>query len=521
MHRKPHILWADDEIVNLKSHIMFLEGRGYEVTPVNSGNEALELVREALFDIVFLDENMPGLSGIETLQRIKEHRPSLPIVMITKSEEEHIMEEAIGSKISDYLIKPVNPNQILLAVKKNLDEKRLVSEKALMDYQRAFREIGMELGGRLQAGDWARIYQRLIRFQLELEKTGDTGMTDILSIQLEDANRQFGRFIEENYEDWMTGQADDAPVMSHQLLPHYLPRSVAESAGRPLYLVVIDNLRWDQWRVLEPLITQRFSKVREEAYFSMLPTATQYARNALFAGLTPAEIARTYPQWWKSESEKGSKNASEHELFGALAERMGIEGRVGYHKIAQGAAGRKLLDQFHVTKENAVTAIVYNFVDMISHARTEMEVLKELAEDESAYRSLTVSWFEHSALWDLLGAMADEGGRVIITTDHGTMRVNQAVQIKGERNTNSNLRYKVGRNLGYDAGSVFSVKDPEKLGLPRPQVSSEYVFAREKDFLVYPNNQNHFAHFFRDSFQHGGISMEEVIIPWIELDPKQ
>jgi CheY-like chemotaxis protein len=520
MQRTPRILWADDEIDLLRPHILFLEGKGFHVTAVNSGVEALDLLAGEIYDLVFLDEQMPGINGLETLQRIKDQRPHLPVIMITKSEEEHIMEEAIGSKISDYLIKPVNPNQILLAIKKNLDEKRLVSEKAMTDYQREFRELTMQMMGRLDASDWVEIYQRLVHWKLELERSDDDGMRDILEMQFKDADRQFSKFYQESYPEWMAGPGEDYPTLSHRLLPERLPRNLLENASqRPVYLVVIDNLRMDQWRMIEPLLLNRFRVVRSEPYFSMLPTATQYARNALFAGMTPAEISRAFPQYWVDEDEEGSKNKHEAALFEQLLKRLDFKGKSGYHKVTNLAAGRKLVEQFHQTKQNDITAVVYNFVDMLSHARTEMEVLKELAGDDAAYRSLTLSWFEHSALKGLLDQMADSGARVIITTDHGTVRVGSPIQVKGDRKTNSNLRYKVGRNLGYKGQDVFEVKDPLALGLPRPQVSSAYIFARENDYLVYPNNYHHFVQYYRDTFQHGGISLEEVIIPWVELDP--
>ena len=504
----------------LKAHVLFLEGKGYHVTAVNSGVEALEVLADEVFDVVFLDEQMPGLNGLETLQRIKQQRPHLPVIMITKSEEEHIMEEAIGSKISDYLIKPVNPNQILLAVKKNLDEKRLVSEKSLTDYQREFRDISMQLMGRLSAKEWIHIYKRLVHWKLQLGQSEDAGMQDVLEMQFKDANRQFVKFYESSFAEWMAGADDDTPALTHRMLPDRLPEIWRETNGeRPVYLVVIDNLRMDQWRMIEPLLLNRFRVTRNDAYFSILPTATQYARNALFAGLSPAEIARVYPKYWVGEEEEGSKNRFEGELLDQLLKRLSFQGKSSYHKVTNLASGRKLVDQFHQTKDNQFTALVYNFVDMLSHARTEMEVLKELAEDEAAYRSLTLSWFEHSALKDLLDRMSESNAKVIITTDHGTVRVANPIQIKGERSTNTNLRYKVGRNLGYNANDVFEVRDPEPLGLPRPQVSSSYVFAREDDFLVYPNNYNHFVQYYRDTFQHGGISLEEVIIPWVELDP--
>ncbi len=521
MNRSPHILWADDEIDLLRPHILFLEARGYTVTGVNSGVEAVqEITSNHLFDMVFLDEQMPGIGGLETLTRIKAIRPHLPVVMITKSEEEHLMEQAIGSKINDYLIKPVNPNQLLLVLKKHLDERRLVSEKAMSAYQQAFRDLGLRLGSRLNAAEWTELYGELIGWKLELEESEDTGMREVLEMQFGEAERQFVRFVETHYGDWLAHPDADTPVLSHRLLPERLPRTVSEAAGRPVYLVVVDNLRWDQWRMIEPLLADRFRITRSEPYFSMLPTATQYARNALFAGMTPAEIARVYPELWVDEDAEGSKNVHEGELLSRLLQRMGVEGKHSYHKVANLQAGKRLLEGFHATKSNAVTAVVYNFVDMLSHARTDMEVIRELASDEAAYRSLTLSWFNHSSLRELLEAMAATGARVVVTTDHGTVPVDQPVVVRGERDTNPNLRYKVGRNLGYAASEVFEVRHPDRFGLPRPHVSSAYIFARGRDFLVYPNNQNHFVQLYRDTFQHGGISLPEVIVPWVELDPR-
>lgn len=524
MTRQPHILWADDEIEMLKPHILFLEGKGFQVTPVNSGVEALEEVGGKVFDLVFLDENMPGINGIETLQRIKLMRSQLPVIMITKSEEEHIMEEAIGSKISDYLIKPVNPNQILLAVKKCLDGKRLLSEKVMTDYQREFRELGMKMMGKMVVEDWYDVYRRLTHWTLELEQSEDDSMQEVLSMQFEDANRQFGKFVESHYQSWISagdeGDISEVPILSHRVLPHFLPEAIKSAEGRQVFLVVIDNLRLDQWRSIEPMLSNLFSVVKDDTYMSILPTATQYARNSLFAGLLPSEIKRLHPDWWINEDEDGSKNKFEDQLLNELLKRLGVQGRTSYHKVANLATGRKLLDQFHETKGESLTTIVYNFVDMLSHARTDMEVIKELADDEAAYRSLTLTWFEHSALKDLLEKMAKVNARVIITTDHGTVKVNNDIKVRGDRSTNSNLRYKVGKNLGYNHKEVFAAEEPEKFGLPKANVSSSYVFARDRDFFVYPNNYHQFVKYFTDTFQHGGISLEEVIVPFAIFDSK-
>lgn len=510
------ILWADDEIELLKPHILFLEAKGYTVDAVNNGSEAVEKSESITYDIIFLDENMPGISGLEALARIKEAKPYVPVVMITKSEEEHIMEEAIGSKIADYLIKPVNPNQILLSIKKNLDQGKLVSQKTNSNYQQEFRQLGNQLNSRMDADEWRELYAKLVFWELELEKIEDAGMREILEMQKKEANNLFARFIENNYLDWLNG-TEEAPQMLHTLIK----AKIAPSIGKEkLFVLVIDNLRFDQWKVLQPIFSKYFSQESEEMIFSILPTATHYARNAFFAGLMPSEIEKKFPNLWLNEEDEGGKNMHEKELLEANLKRLGKNVKWSYNKITNLDAGRKLLDNMNQLKENDVNFIVYNFVDMLSHARTEMEVIRELADDEAAYRSLTLSWFEHSALSEIVKKIADFGAKLIITTDHGTVKVTNPVKITGERNTNTNLRYKVGRGLSYNKKEVFQVAHPEEAFLPKNKLSSEFVFAREADFFVYPNNYNHFVNYYGQTFQHGGISLEEMLIPFVVLKAK-
>ena len=510
------ILWADDEIELLKPHILFLEAKGYTVDAVNNGSEAVEKSESITYDIIFLDENMPGISGLEALARIKEAKPYVPVVMITKSEEEHIMEEAIGSKIADYLIKPVNPNQILLSIKKNLDQGKLVSQKTNSNYQQEFRQLGNQLNSRMDADEWRELYAKLVFWELELEKIEDAGMREILEMQKKEANNLFARFIENNYLDWLNG-TEEAPQMLHTLIKDKIAPSIGKEK---LFVLVIDNLRFDQWKVLQPIFSKYFSQESEEMIFSILPTATHYARNAFFAGLMPSEIEKKFPNLWLNEEDEGGKNMHEKELLEANLKRLGKNVKWSYNKITNLDAGRKLLDNMNQLKENDVNFIVYNFVDMLSHARTEMEVIRELADDEAAYRSLTLSWFEHSALSEIVKKIADFGAKLIITTDHGTVKVTNPVKITGERNTNTNLRYKVGRGLSYNKKEVFQVEHPEEAFLPKNKLSSEFVFAREADFFVYPNNYNHFVNYYGQTFQHGGISLEEMLIPFVVLKAK-
>ncbi|OYU79653.1 MAG: two-component system response regulator [Flavobacterium sp. BFFFF1] len=513
------ILWVDDEIDLLKPHILFLEKKNYNVTTCNNGRDAVDIFEEGNFDIVFLDENMPGMSGLETLQEIKEKKSSTPVIMITKSEEEYIMEEAIGSKIADYLIKPVNPNQILLSLKKNLDHSRLVSEKTTLDYQKEFRKIAMELAMVNSYEDWIEMYKKLLFWEIELEDIQDQAMIQILESQKVEANSQFGKFIERNYEDWFAPKAD-RPVMSHTLFRELVVPELKKK-DHPVLFVVIDNLRYDQWKVFESVVANYYKLEKETPYYAILPTATQYARNAIFSGLLPADMEKQYPQYWKNDVEDGGKNLYEAEFLTEQLRKLGLSSlKQDYFKITNLAGGKKLVENFKSLKSNDLVTVVYNFVDMLSHAKTEMDVVKELASDDKAYRSLTLSWFRNSPLLEIIQQAQKLGFKLIITTDHGTINVKNPSKVIGDKNTSLNLRYKTGRSLTYEDRDVYAVKDPKKIGLPSINMSSSYIFAKNDLFLAYVNNYNHYVSYYRNTYQHGGISLEEVIVPFLVFNPK-
>lgn len=512
---KIRVLWADDEIDLLKPHIIFLEQKGYEMATATSGDEALDMLDESNYDIVFLDENMPGLSGLETLSRLKTKYPALPVVMITKSEEESIMNEAIGSKISDYLIKPVNPNQILLSLKKNLENRKLESEKTNMSYQQQFRQISMDISDQPEWEEWKQIYRNMVFWELELEKSQDNSLQEVFRMQKSEANTVFCRYYQKHYGQWLGGKTEDKPIFSHTVLREKILPFIRKE--EKVFLIVIDNLRFDQWKMLQGPIEQYFRLEAEDMYFSILPTATQYARNAFFAGLMPSEIEKRFPQYWVGEGDEGTRNQFEKELLSEQFKRLGVDIPFHYTKILNLTAGRKFYEHINDFLQKKLNVLVYNFVDMLSHARTDMEVIKELADDEAAYRSLTQSWFEHSPLFDIIRYLQQKKISVVITTDHGAIRVQNPAKVVGDKNTNTNLRYKTGRNLQYTASEVFEVRSPQEIYLPRESLSASYIFARENDFFAYPNNYNYYVNYYRNTFQHGGISLEEVLVPLVYL----
>ena len=513
------ILWVDDEIENLQSQILFLKNKGYEVSALTNGFDAIDFVRDNQVDVVLLDETMPGITGLETLAKIKEVNQQLPIVLITKNETENLMDDAIGSQISDYLIKPVNPNQVLLSLKKIIDNKRLVAEKTTTAYQQQFRNLFMALNSNPDHNEWMDIYKKLVYWELEMEKSDSPEMREVLQSQKSEANTEFFKFVSKNYARWVNPKGDDGPIMSHGLLKFKVLPHVEK--GVPTFFILIDNLRFDQWKAIQPIFSESFRILEEDTFYSLLPTATQYARNAIFAGMLPMEIEKAYPQLWKNDEEEGGKNLHEEEFFRSQMKRLKKENlRVSYTKIVNNQAGQDLVNNIHNLLNNDLNVIVYNFVDMLSHARTEMEVLKELAGDEISYRSVTKSWFEHSPLHQALKKIADKKVNVILATDHGSVRVKTPAKVVGDKQTTTNLRYKHGRNLNYEPKEVLAFRDPKEAGLPVPTVNSSFIFAKEDNFLCYPNNYNYYVNYYRNTFQHGGVSLEEMIVPVIKMTSK-
>lgn len=505
------ILWIDDEIDLLQPYIIYLKGKNYEVTTASNGEDALDALADIVPDIVFLDENMPGMSGLETLQEIKRLHPEVPVVMITKSEEEHIMEQAIGEKIADYLIKPVNPSQILLCLKKHVHSRDIVIEQVQQNYRQEWSDISYMIDTACTIEEWQAIERTLSKWDIELE---NSSMRSLIEDQRTQANAAFGKWIAKNYESWFAGER---PLMSPDVMKHAVFPLLDK--GEKVLLCVIDNFRYDQWKTIQPLISAFYSVAHEEQYTSILPTATQYARNAIFAGLMPLQVQQMFPHLWVEEGDDESKNQHEKELVQTLLDRYRRKESFNYWKINESDFCERVIAQLKGV-QTPLNIVVLNFIDMLSHSRTESKMMRELANDEAAYRSLTLSWFKHSPTYELLRRAAELGYTLVLTTDHGTTRVKNAVQIVADKNTNTNIRYKVGKALNTTSKNVFSIDQPKQVGLPCPNVSSSYAFCTGADFFAYPNQFNYYAQYYRNTFQHGGISIEEMIIPLVTLEPK-
>ena len=496
---------------------MFLRSKGYDVTTCCSGADALALVDQQHYDLIILDENMPGITGLETLQRIKQTHPHIPVIMITKSEEENIMDQAVGSKIADYLIKPVNPNQILSSIKKNLHSGRLVSEKTATGYREDFMRISSMINSAASITDWMELYRLLVQWDMRLA-AADSNMDQMLAMQRDEAESTFAKYIARQYERWVTDtQAPGRPLMSPEVMKTCVFPLLDK--GEKVFFIIIDNFRLDQWEAVKPLLADTFT-MKEDLYCSILPTATQYARNAIFSGLMPVDIERMFPQLWVDEDSPEGKNLNESPLIATHFERYRRKCRFSYHKLNDSAGSEKLLREFTNLLDYDLNVIVFNFIDMLSHARTESRMIRELAANDAAYRSITESWFRHSPVLEIFRSIAAKGCRIVLTTDHGTIRVDHPIKVVGDRNTNTNLRYKVGKNLDYNRREVFEMRTPGRFGLPAPNVSSAYIFATRRDFFAYPNNYNHYVQYYDGTFQHGGISMQEMLVPLITLTPR-
>ncbi len=513
---KGKILWVDDEIDHLRSHIIFLEDKGYAITGVTNAEDAISVAENERFDLILLDEMMPGMDGLEALSVLKEKDPTVSVIMITKSEEENLMEDAIGSKIDDYLTKPVNPSQILSSCKRLLEKKRITEEKIAREYTTEFMEISSLLEGPLELKDWINIHIKLSEREIEIDNHSELGLEQTLSDQRRECNQAFTRFVEAHYYDWLN--QEQHPVMSHELFRHYVFPHLSQEKN--VLFIVVDNLRLDQWMMIEPLIYSEFS-IQKDYYLSILPTATPFSRNSIFAGMLPLEIEERYPDLWKQgEDDESSRNRYELQLMTDQLKRhqINVEPEPKYVKLLNVDEAKETVKHISSYLALPLTAMVFNFVDILAHRRSDSQVIREIVPDESAYRSLTRTWFEHSQLLQILKAAARTNTTVVLTSDHGSIRAMRGTTVYADRETSTNLRYKYGRGIRGDEKHLMVIKEPRKFGLPARGINTNYIIAKEDFYFVYPTNYHKYLALFRDTFQHGGISMQEMILPVVTLE---
>ena len=516
---KRKILWADDEIDLLRAHHRFLDDKGYVVTPVSNGKDAIALIAQEPFDIVLLDEMMPGLDGLSTLEQIKMIDPNVPVVMITKNEEEHLMNEAIGRRINDYLTKPVNPSQIFMACKKILDSRQIRQSQAGQNYVSKANEIREQLSGEITWQTWINVHRRLCEWDIEIARLRDAGLSQMIEDQRRECNHEFGRFIGRDYATWIA-EENDSPPLSVDVVPEFVVPYLEQ--GRQVFFIVVDCLRLDHWMVMEPQLAEYFN-IKRSYHYSVLPTATPFSRNAIFSGLFPNEIARKYGDIWHNADEnEHSLNRNEHQYIDDQVADMGVELKPGSHyvKVLDTGEAQGLTRKVPSLKKWPLVSVVYNFLDMLVHGRAQSDLLKEMAPNEIAFRALVQTWFGNSSLFETLKAISRTDAVVVLTTDHGSVRGTRASVVHGDRDTSSNLRYKYGRNLRSEDKDALMIKDPEAYGLPSGGLGSNFVIAKEDFYFVYPTNFNQYQRQYKDSFQHGGISLEEMVLPVAIMEPK-
>lgn len=512
------ILWADDEIDLLKPHIMFLKQRGFDVITATNGDDVLTLAKQETIDIVLLDEMMPGKDGLETLALLKVFQPGLPVIMITKNEEESLMEEAIGSQIADYLTKPVNPSQILSAIMKNLEKHRISQNRLGERYIQALNDMSERLAKDLSAAEWLDVYHQLNQWELELNEGDESGLDEMLLQQKQEANSLFSRFVMHSYEKWVKGPSDERPILSPDVLRNFLKPQL--SNGQKILFVVMDGLRWDQWLTLESQLYTDF-KINRSGYFSLLPTTTEYSRNALFSGLFPDDMAKFHSDWFQT-NEEGGLNQHEREFLIEQIQRLGLDLKPEpkYAKVVSAADGQQVARQFSSWTSHQLITLVVNQVDILAHQRTSSTLLQDLLPNEASYRQVVRTWFENSWLYNLIKEAGRNGYRIMVTSDHGTIRVKRATQIMADREASANIRFKQGRNLKVNPRDAWFINDPNRLRIPSNLSSDTLAIALSDFYFLYPTNYRKYQSRYLDTYQHGGLSMAEMIVPFATLEPK-
>ena len=511
------ILWVDDEVELLEPHLLFLRQRDYQVDTASHGDDALELIRREPYDLVLLDEQMPGRRGLEVLEELRKEAPHVRVVMVTKSEEDQTMQEAIGRQVDDYLVKPASPRQVLSVVTRLLQGSRLQQQLAAQDFAGRFAELSQDKDRAEHWRDFFRLYSELVDWELRLEDAGESGLVDSVRALRVDLRREFGGHVRVEYPRWLRAEPDGRPTLSTDVVRRWLLPRIGDG---PVIFMIIDCLRLDQWRAMKALLTDVF-EIDEDLYSSILPTATPYSRNALFSGKYPDQIAERYPDWWARD--EGSLNAFEDELFTRhLKELTGRDVGVVYEKVFTDAQAGELEARVrNAFKTDSVISLVFNFVDLLIHGRSDSNLLMEVARDVPALRALTRQWFERSAALRILREAAAEGVEVVLTTDHGSILCERPVTVFARRDATDNLRYKFGQDLrAEEPDAVMAVNDETELRFPAGSLATNYLIGLEDYFFVYPTKLREYQARYKNSFLHGGISPEEMILPVATLRPR-
>lgn len=520
MKKNLHILWVDDEIEMLKPFILFLTNKGFILNTTTNGDDAIVMVVNNHYDLIILDEIMPGMDGITTLNEISKINPEIPVIMLTKNEEEGLMETAIAKQISEYLIKPVNPNQILMAIKRIFQTEEIRLNRVGQEYSQFVANLNRKLFSAPDFKEWIEIYKEICKWDLIIDEMNDENLKQTHFLEKRNCNTEFCNYIEDHYKNWLS--CNDRPNLSFDVVSQYIIPQL--EANKTIYFLILDCLRYDQYLAIEPFIKEYFD-IELDSYYSILPTATPFSRNAIFSGLLPVDIAKRFPEYWLENNElDNSRNRNEHQLLDEHVEDLGfkLNPPSKYIKVFNIEEGNFVLRKIDSFKNDKLVVLVYNFLDLLAHHRSKDQILQETIPDEEAFRAFTKHWFFHSSLFEAIKLISkQENSVLVISTDHGSIRVTRATQVVGDKDTSITVRYKEGKNLSCNEKHALFLKNPKEFGLPQRNIVNNFIFSKDDYYFVYPNSYHQYQKQYNGTFQHGGVSMEEMILPVAICSPKK